>query len=181
MNLAVAKNVAVIKINVNVNNSWIRSVPGIRCCIPWECWRKSAAMLLFLLFIPRYETTAPLILKYSSRIKTACLYFKYSSLLNQLPIRVIKMSWISLKTTEFSLGFFFSLTNLYCKLVATLFQQLVIMEDVFALLVSSMLASCYKVVELNVLVTSCSDNLLSFCNSTTCQQVLSDNLVASSW
>jgi hypothetical protein len=119
--------------------------------------------------------------KYSSRIKTACLYFKYSSLLNQLPIRVIKMSWISLKTTEFSLVFFFSLTNLYCKLVATLFQQLVIMEDVFALLVSSMLASCYKVVELNVLVTSCSDNLLSFCNSTTCQQVLSDNLVASSW
>jgi hypothetical protein len=38
--------------------------------------------------------------------------------------------------------------------------------------------SGYKVVELNRLVTSCSNNLLSSCNSTICQQVVSDNLVA---
>ena len=40
--------------------------------------------------------------------------------------------------------------------VLTNFQQ-----DVFALLVPSLLTSCYKVVELNRLVTSCSNNLLS--------------------
>ena len=59
-------------------------------------------------------------------------------------------------------------------------------QDVFALLVpracsqvvNGLLATCYKVVELNKLVTSCSNNLLSSCNSTTCQQVVSDNLVA---
>jgi hypothetical protein len=51
-------------------------------------------------------------------------------------------------------------------------------QDVFALLVPSLLATCYKVVELNRLVPSCSDNLLSSCNSTICQQVVSDNLVA---
>jgi hypothetical protein len=51
-------------------------------------------------------------------------------------------------------------------------------QDVFALLVPSLLTTCYKVVELNGLVTSCSNNLLSSCNSTTCQQVASDNLVA---
>jgi hypothetical protein len=41
--------------------------------------------------------------------------------------------------------------------------------------------SCYKVVEPNRLVTSCSNNLLSSCNSTICQQVVSDNLVATWW
>jgi hypothetical protein len=51
-------------------------------------------------------------------------------------------------------------------------------QDVFALLVPSLLTTCYKVVELNSLVTSCSNNLLSSCNSTICQQVVSDNLVA---
>ena len=51
-------------------------------------------------------------------------------------------------------------------------------QDVFALLVPSLLTTCYKVVELNRLVTCCSNNLLSSCNSTICQQVVSDNLVA---
>jgi hypothetical protein len=44
--------------------------------------------------------------------------------------------------------------------------------------VNGLLTTCYKVIELNRLVTSCSNNLLSSCNSTTCQQVVSDNLVA---
>ena len=44
--------------------------------------------------------------------------------------------------------------------------------------VNGLLTTCYKVVELNRLVTSCSNNLLSPCNSTICQQVVSDNLVA---
>jgi hypothetical protein len=55
-------------------------------------------------------------------------------------------------------------------------------QDVFALLVPSLLTSfstCYKAVEteLNVL-TGCSNNLLSSCNSTVCQQVVSDYHVA---
>jgi hypothetical protein len=54
-------------------------------------------------------------------------------------------------------------------------------QDVFALLVPSLLTSCYKVVELNRLVTSCSDNLSSSCNSTICRQFASDNLVATWW
>jgi hypothetical protein len=37
--------------------------------------------------------------------------------------------------------------------------------------------TCYKVVELNRLVTSCSNNLLPSCNSTIYQQVVRDNLV----
>jgi hypothetical protein len=37
-------------------------------------------------------------------------------------------------------------------------------QDVFALLVPSLLTTCYKVVEPNKLVTSCSNNLLSSCN-----------------
>ena len=49
-------------------------------------------------------------------------------------------------------------------------------QDVFPLLVPSLFTSCYKVVELNRLVTSCSNNLLSSCNSTICQQVVSNNL-----
>jgi hypothetical protein len=42
-----------------------------------------------------------------------------------------------------------------------------------------LLTTCYEVVELNrlVLVINCSNNLLSSCNSTVCQQVVSDNLV----
>ena len=44
--------------------------------------------------------------------------------------------------------------------------------------VNGLLTTCYKVVELNRLVTSCSNNLLSSCNSTICRQVVSDNLVA---
>ena len=51
-------------------------------------------------------------------------------------------------------------------------------QDVFALLVPSLLTTCYKVVEPNRLVTSCSNNLLSSCSSTICQQAASDNLVA---
>jgi hypothetical protein len=51
-------------------------------------------------------------------------------------------------------------------------------QDVLALLVPNLLTTCYKDVELNRLVTSCSINLLSLCNSTICQQVVSDNLVA---
>jgi hypothetical protein len=58
-------------------------------------------------------------------------------------------------------------------------------QNVFALLVPSLLTSangllttCYKVVELSSLVASCSNNLLSSCNSTICQQVVSDKLVA---
>jgi hypothetical protein len=51
-------------------------------------------------------------------------------------------------------------------------------QDVFALLVPSLLTTCYKVVELDRLVTSCSNNMLSSCNSTICRQVVSDNLVA---
>jgi hypothetical protein len=43
---------------------------------------------------------------------------------------------------------------------------------------TALLTTCYKVVELNRLVTSCSNNLLSSCNSTSCQQVVSDNFVA---
>jgi hypothetical protein len=45
-------------------------------------------------------------------------------------------------------------------------------QDVFALLVPSLLTTCYKVVELDRLVTSCSNNMLSSCNSTICQQVV---------
>jgi hypothetical protein len=43
--------------------------------------------------------------------------------------------------------------------------------------VNGLLTTCYKVVELNRLVASCSNNLLSSCNSTICQPVVSDNLV----
>jgi hypothetical protein len=46
-------------------------------------------------------------------------------------------------------------------------------QDVFALLVPSLLTTCYKVVELNRLVTSRCNNLLSSCNpddlSTSCE------------
>ena len=43
----------------------------------------------------------------------------------------------------------------------------------------ALLTTCCKVVELNRLVTNCFKNLLSSCNSTViCQQVVSDNLVA---
>jgi hypothetical protein len=63
------------------------------------------------------------------------------------------------------------------RLVAMLFKQLVNrMCSHFALLVPSLLLyKDYKVVELNRLVTSCSINLLSSCNSTICEQVVSDN------
>jgi hypothetical protein len=44
-------------------------------------------------------------------------------------------------------------------------------QDVFALLVPSLLTTCYKAVELIRLVPSCSNNLLSSCNSTICQHV----------
>ena len=47
--------------------------------------------------------------------------------------------------------------------------------------VNGLLTTCYKIVELNRLVASCCNNLLSSCNSTTCQQVGSDNLVATWW
>ena len=46
---------------------------------------------------------------------------------------------------------------------------------------NGLLTTCYKVVELNRLVTGCSNNLLSSCNSTICQQVVSDNFVATWW
>jgi hypothetical protein len=47
--------------------------------------------------------------------------------------------------------------------------------------VNGLLTTCYKVVEFNRVVTSCSNNLLSSCTSTICQQVVSDNLVATWW
>jgi hypothetical protein len=47
--------------------------------------------------------------------------------------------------------------------------------------VNGLLTTCYKDVELDGLVTSCSNNLLSTFNSTICQQVVSDNLVATWW
>ena len=58
-------------------------------------------------------------------------------------------------------------TRKNAQVVAMLFQKLVnrCQQDVFALLVPSLL-------------TSCSNNLLSSCNSTICQQLVSDNLVA---
>ena len=68
--------------------------------------------------------------------------------------------------------------------VTRLFQQLVNRMCSHCLfpacwkVVNSLLTTCYKVVELDRLVTSCSNNLLSSCNSTICQQVVSDNLVA---
>jgi hypothetical protein len=37
--------------------------------------------------------------------------------------------------------------------------------------------TCYKVIELKRLATGSSNNLLSSCNSTICQQVVSDNAV----
>jgi hypothetical protein len=49
-------------------------------------------------------------------------------------------------------------------------------QDVFALLVPSSLTTCYKAVEHNRLVTSCSNTFLSSWNSTICQQVASGNL-----
>ena len=41
---------------------------------------------------------------------------------------------------------------------------------------TSLQQTCYKLNELNSLVTSCSNNLLSGCKSTTCQQVVSHKL-----
>jgi hypothetical protein len=73
------------------------------------------------------------------------------------------------------------------KLVAVLFQQPVNRMCSHCLflacwqVVNGFLTTCYKVVELNRLVTSCSNNLLSSCNSTICQQVVSDILVATLW
>jgi hypothetical protein len=58
--------------------------------------------------------------------------------------------------------------NLQQTHVAMLFQQLA----------NGLLITCYKVVELNRPVTSCSNNLLSSCGSTICQQFLPCNLVA---
>jgi hypothetical protein len=71
-----------------------------------------------------------------------------------------------------------------CRLVAMLFQQLVNRMCSHCLfpacwqVVNGLLATCYKVVELSRLGTCCSNNLLSSSNSTICQQVVSDNLVA---
>jgi hypothetical protein len=74
------------------------------------------------------------------------------------------------------------------RLVTMLFQQFANMQDVFAQLIPSrwqivngFLTTCYKVVELNRFVRSFSNNLLSSCNSTICQQVVSDNHVATWW
>jgi hypothetical protein len=67
------------------------------------------------------------------------------------------------------------LQQICSRLVAMLFQQLV------NRMCSHCLFPAYKVVDLNRLVTSCSNNLLSSCNSTICQQVVSDNLVATWW
>ena len=44
------------------------------------------------------------------------------------------------------------------------------------LVATSLQQTCYKLDELNNLVTSCSNNLLSCCKSTTCQQVVSHKL-----
>jgi hypothetical protein len=43
------------------------------------------------------------------------------------------------------------------------------LQDVFALLVPSLLTACYKAFELHKLVTSCSSKLLSFCNLKICE------------
>ena len=55
-----------------------------------------------------------------------------------------------------------------------------LLQDLYALLAPSLLASCYKPAkldELNSLATSCSNiNLLSCCKSTTCQQLVSNKL-----
>jgi hypothetical protein len=71
------------------------------------------------------------------------------------------------------------------RFVAMLFQQLVnricshcLFPACWQVVNGLFTTNCYKVVELNRLVTSCSNNLLSSCNSTICQQVGSDNLVA---
>jgi hypothetical protein len=60
------------------------------------------------------------------------------------------------------------------RLVAMLFQQLVNRMCSHCLLPAcwQVVTTWYKVVELNRLVTSCSNNLLSSCNSTICQQVV---------
>jgi hypothetical protein len=59
--------------------------------------------------------------------------------------------------------------------VPTTCQQAVfplLVQLVDKLSVDGLLTTCYKVVELNKLVTSCSNNFLSSCNSTICQPKL---------
>ena len=58
------------------------------------------------------------------------------------------------------------------KAVATTCQHCL-----FALLTPSLLTTWYKVVEPDILVTSCSSNLLSSCNSTSCEGQVCSNLI----
>jgi hypothetical protein len=75
-------------------------------------------------------------------------------------------------------------TNLQQTCIAVLLQQLVNRMCSHCLfpacwhVVNGLLTTCYTVVELKRLVTSCSNNWLLSCNSSICQQVVSDNLVA---
>jgi hypothetical protein len=60
--------------------------------------------------------------------------------------------------------------NVTCLSSLMMFEQLV-----NRLCSHCLLTTCYKVIELNRLVTSCSNNLLSSCNSSICQQVVNKN------
>ena len=63
--------------------------------------------------------------------------------------------------------------------VVTNLQQTSCEQDVFALLVPSLLTSCYKVVELNRLVTNCSNNLPQVCGPTGCNRLDANKFVTS--
>jgi hypothetical protein len=84
------------------------------------------------------------------------------------------LTWFSRQNTQI-------VTNLQ-QTTGMLFQQLVNRMCLHCLfpacwqVINGLLTTCYKVVELNRLVISCSNNLLSSCNSTTCQQRPGSNL-----
>jgi hypothetical protein len=91
-----------------------------------------------------------------------------------LEIDILGLGWMPWKKgRQFPCGSNLKINYTRRNAVPTTCQQ-----DVFALLVPSLLTTCYKVVELNRLVTCCSNNLLSSCNSTICEKVVNDNLVA---
>jgi hypothetical protein len=98
-------------------------------------------------------------------IYTGWVYHFYTSVPCRYPLRAIYTRKNSQVVTN--------LQQTCSNAVPTTCQQ-----DVFALLVLSLLTTCYKVVQRNRLVINCSNNLLSSRNSTSCQQVVSDNLVA---
>jgi hypothetical protein len=65
------------------------------------------------------------------------------------------------------------------KFSAELIWRHVMMSDMTICAIFALADQTHKVVQLNRFVTSCSNNLLSSCNSTISQQVVSKNLVAS--